>query len=289
MIIRPVRVRPCLLILFLLSATSVHSGETQPAAVYGSNGPLLRLATGSPGDLGLIEALALDFSQHTAARVAWYRAGSGQALAMLQAGQVDMVMVHAPDAELQAVQAGWASDRTLVGGNSYYLVGPGDDPAGVDKARDILSAFRNIAATHALFLSRGDNSGTHQRELELWSDADISPTGASSRGEWYQTGGGFMLEGLRKAHAMGAYYLTDSSTWAQYASELPDLRVLLKNDPELINQYHALIRTGDEPALRLARQFIAYLSSPEGQQLITEFGRSQYGQPLYLPARAVQH
>lgn len=250
-------------------------------AVYGESGPVLRLATGSPGELGLIAELAASFSDQEPIRLEWYKAGSGAALELLRTGQVDLVMVHAPAAERAAVADGWAGQRTPVGGNAYYLVGPGDDPAGIRGATDALDALRRIAATGSRFLSRGDQSGTHRRELALWAEAGVDP-------DWpgYTESGDFMAASLRRANAEGAYFLTDNSTWAALQAELPRLDRLFSGDPRLVNAYHGLLAPRG-PASALAGRFLEFLAAPAGQVLIREFGREQFGAPLYLDANAL--
>jgi tungstate transport system substrate-binding protein len=252
-----------------------------PAAVYGDAGPVLRLATGSPGELGLIQAFASAFQAQEAVRVAWYKAGSGAALALLQAGQVDLVMVHAPAAELSAVAQGWAARRTAVGGNAYYLVGPPDDPAAVRSAKDVLDALRRIAAAGAPFLSRGDQSGTHRQELALWAAAGISP-------DWpgYVESKDFMAASLRRAAAEGMYFLTDSSTWVVLKDELSGLEVLYSGDPRLVNAYHGLLAAQGE-AVALAGRFLDFIASPAGQAEIEGFGAERFGAPLYIGVRSL--
>jgi tungstate transport system substrate-binding protein len=256
---------------------SAFSGPV-PAAVYGDAGPTLRLATGSPGELGLVEALAQAFSRHEPIRLAWYKAGSGAALAMLQAGDVDLVMVHAPAAERAAVAEGWASRRTAIGGNAYYVVGPADDPAGVRDADDVLDALRRIARAKVKFVTRGDQSGTHRQELALWREAGIQP-------DWtgYLASNDFMAASLRLADREGAYFLTDSSTWVVLKGEIAALRVLFADDPRLVNTYHALLAS-DGPALDMAWRFLDFLAGPAGQAVIRDFGRERHGAPLYLEA-----
>lgn len=250
-------------------------------AVYGESGPVLRLATGSPGELGLIAELATRFSDQEPIRLEWYKAGSGAALELLETGQVDLVMVHAPAAEQAAVAAGWAGQRTPVGGNAYYLVGPGDDPAGIRDAADALDALRRIAATGCRFLSRGDQSGTHRRELALWTEAGVEPSWSG-----YVESGDFMAASLRRANAEGAYFLTDNSTWAALQAELPRLVRLYSGDPRLVNAYHGLLAPRG-PAAPLAERFLDFLAAPSGQAVIREFGRAQFGAPLYLDAAAL--
>jgi tungstate transport system substrate-binding protein len=261
-------------------AAGAEAADTapQPAAVYGESGPVLRLATGSPGELGLIEHLAAAYSREEPIRLAWYKAGSGAALALLQAGQVDLVMVHAPAAEFSAVAQGWATRRTALGGNAYYLVGPPDDPAAVRSAEDVLDALGRITSTGAPFLSRGDQSGTHRQELALWAAAGISP-------DWpgYVESRDFMAASLRRAAAEGMYFLTDSSTWVVLRDELSGLEVLHSGDPRLVNAYHGLLAAQGEAAA-LAGRFMDFLASPAGQAKIESFGADRFGAPLYIGA-----
>jgi tungstate transport system substrate-binding protein len=252
------------------------------AAVYGSSGPVLRLATGSPGELGLVGELAVRFSDQEPIRLEWHKAGSGAALELLKQGRVDLVMVHAPAAETAAVAEGWAARRTPIGGNAYYLVGPTDDPAGIRASADALDALRRIASTGSRFLSRGDQSGTHRRELALWAEAGISP-------DWpgYSESSDFMAASLRRAEAEGAYFLTDNSTWVALQNELPGLERLYSGDPRLLNAYHALLAP-DGPSAALADRFLRFLEGPDGQAVVRDFGRAQFGAPLYLDAAALQ-
>lgn len=257
-------------------ASAAAAPEQTPTAVYGEEGPILRLATGSPGELGLVASLAAEFSRRQPLRLHWYKAGSGAALRMLRAGRVDMVLVHAPDAERDAVAAGWGAERTPIGGNKYYLVGPRDDPAGIRAAPDVIDALRRIAGKRERFVSRGDRSGTHRRELALWREAGIEP-------DWpgYTESGDFMAASLRRANAEGAYFLTDSSTWLALRDELPALAVVHASDPRLVNTYHALLSPGSDRAA-LAREFIGFLAGSAGQGVIAGFGRQRYGAALYL-------
>jgi tungstate transport system substrate-binding protein len=262
----------------LTGAPASEPSMPAPAAVYGETGPELRLATGSPGELGLIEALAIAFGQQEPVQLSWYKAGSGAALALLRDRHVDLVMVHAPAAEQRAVEEGWAARRTLVGGNAYYVVGPHDDPASIREARDALDAFRRIAAIEARFVSRGDQSGTHREELAFWEAAGIVPDWAG-----YYASGDFMAASLQMANRDGAYFLTDNSTWVALRAELDGLAVLFSGDPRLLNVYHGLL-SPDGRSLELAERFLQFVAGPAGQATIREFGRDRYGAPLYLDA-----
>lgn len=268
--------------LLAFAAGQASADRTDAAqAVYGVSGPVLRLATGSPGELGLVEALAVRFGDSEPIRLRWYKAGSGAALEMLKNGRVDLVMVHAPAAERAAVAAGWAARRTSVGGNAYYIVGPRNDPANIRESKDVLDALRRIATNGSRFVSRGDQSGTHRRELALWAEAGIDP-----RWRGYVETGDFMGASLRRADALGAYFLTDSSTWVVLQAELANLERLFSGDPLLANTYHGLLAPVG-PASALANRFLDFISGPAGQAVIRDFGRDDHGEPLYFDAATV--
>ena len=163
--------------------------------VYGSGPEVFTLATGSPGELGLFRELGEAFGRRRNATLRWVKAGSGESLDLLRAGAVDMIMVHAPVAEKKAVQEGWAVKRTLIGSNEFFIVGPADDPAGITSARSAMDAYQKVAQAKALFFSRGDNSGTHQKEMGIWKSAGLEPSGA-----WYVVTKEFMTATLKRAN-----------------------------------------------------------------------------------------
>lgn len=248
--------------------------------VYGAGATELRLATGSPGELGLVEALAAKFNKNHDTKVCWKKAGSGKSLKLLKGKEVDLVMVHAPAAEKKAVKEGWAANRTLIGSNEFFIVGPADDPAGIAKAESAADAYKKIAETKAKFFSRGDNSGTHKKEMSIWKKAGIEP-----KGDWYVITKDFMRATLRRANKEHGYFMTDSSTWFTDQDNLKDLKVLFKGDPYLVNTYHALSQPkGATPAAELAAEFVKFLGSAEGQKLIADYGKKQYGRPIYNDA-----
>jgi tungstate transport system substrate-binding protein len=271
----------CLVCWSVILATSLSAVDTRDA-VYGDGArAALTVATGSPGELGLLEALATVFNKRHETTIRWKKAGSGKALALLEQKQVDVVLVHAPELEQQAVAEGWASQRTLVGFNEFYIVGPSDDPAEVRAAASVADAYARIARAKATFLSRGDQSGTHKKELAIWKAADIRPTG-----DWYQTTQDFMLATLQKANARRAYFMTDSSTWVAAREHLPHLERLFHGDPMLVNHYHALCQPqGATPLQPHASRFVKFLSSEKAQTIIRTFGKDRYGEPLYGDAR----
>lgn len=256
----------------------------KPAAEYGSGARRFSVATGSPGELGLVEALGRAFARVGDATLVWVKAGTGQSLSLLQDARVDMAMVHAPALVDQALAAGWATGKTLIGCNEFYIVGPADDPAQLGQASDAIDAYRRLASagaeSRAKFVSRGDHSGTHQKEMALWQLAGVEPAG-----DWYIAARDFMTASLMRANLEGAYFMCDSSTWIMEQRVAPSLQVLFRDDPQLVNIYHAIVAppgltTGREAAL----QFVNFVASPLGQKIIREHGRHDYPEALYNDA-----
>jgi len=246
---------------------------------YGCGPKALVVATGSPGELGLLQVIAEKFTKAENVTVLWKKAGSGRSLELLHDGKADVAMVHAPEAENKAVAEGWAARRTLIGSNEFFLVGPANDPVGVRSAKNAPEAYRKIAAAGSRFLSRGDNSGTHKKELAIWKKAGIVPGGS-----WYVTTGDFMAATLRRANAEKAYFMTDSSTWVVLRDEVPNLGVLFRGDPLLVNVYHALCRKGASSPDALGAKFVEFLTEPESQQILRDFGKELFGERLYRDA-----
>lgn len=247
---------------------------------YGSGENRFSLAAASPGELGLLRRLGEAFCAKAGCGLDWVKAGSGASLALLENGDVDMIMVHAPAAEKQALAEGWAGCATLIGSNEFFLVGPASDPAGVATATSAADAYRRIAAAQAKFFSRGDDSGTHKKELATWKDAGLAPSG-----DWYVVTGDFMAATLKRANDEGGYFMVDSSTWAAEKKHLPALAVLFSGDRKLVNTYHALCRQENgRPTSALAVGFIAFAASPEGQAIVGGFGKDAHGAPLYNDA-----
>lgn len=253
----------------------------RPDAVWGHGPNAFTLATGSPGELGLLEALATEFAQSHNATVTWFKAGSGQAMKLLQDRQVDMVLAHAPAAERKAVAEGWATGRVLIGSNEFWIVGPANDPARIASASDAAQAFQRIQDAGATFVSRGDNSGTHQKELAVWQAAGRQPGG-----EAYVVTRDFMTASMRRANDAGGYFLTDSSTFIAERRNMPQLRLLFKGGDLLLNPYHTLYLSQPSPGAATARQFGVFLASERAQALMRDFGRQGYGEAMYNDAAA---
>jgi tungstate transport system substrate-binding protein len=264
-------------LLPLLFFVSPGCSQEKYDGVYGQGENRFVLATGSPGELGLLKALGDVFAKKEDATLLWKKAGSGEALKLLQEKNVDAIMVHDPEGEAKAVKEGWATQRTLIGSNEFFIVGPETDPAGISSAKTAVEAYRRIAAKQAKFLSRGDNSGTHKKELAIWKKANIEP-----KGNWYQISGGFMKETLKRADDEKAYFMTDSSTWIMEKGNLPNLKVLFKGDKLLVNTYHALCQPEKATlGTTLAARFVDFVASEAGQDIIRTYGIGPYGLPLY--------
>jgi tungstate transport system substrate-binding protein len=273
---------PVVGLVLLLAALAALAAPAPFNGVYGSGPEKFTLATGSPGELGLLKALAEGFDKSMQGKITlqWMKAGSGKSLQLLKEKQVDLIMVHAPAAEKKAVQEGWAADRTLIGSNEFYIVGPAGDPAKIADAKSALDAYRRIAGAKAKFFSRGDSSGTHKKEMAIWKEAGIQP-----EGPWYIVTKDFMTATLKRADQEKGYFMVDSSTWAAERKNMPNLKVLYKGDKLLINTYHALCQPqGATPQAALAAKFIAFVASPAGQQIIKDYGKDRYGEGLYNDA-----
>lgn len=267
--------------LLLSSMTQAQNTPTplKIEASYGAGTPF-KLATGSPGELGLLKELGEAFSKKENAQMQWIKAGSGASLNLLKTKQVDMIMVHAPVAVKKALDEGWASNRTLIGSNEFYIVGPQNDPAKIKNATSGADAYKRIAQNQSKFISRGDNSGTHQKELDIWKKTETTPQGA-----WYIVTNDFMTASLKRAHTEGAYFMTDSSTWVAEKNVAPSLQILYRGDKFLVNTYDALAApSGATPNRDIAVKFIQFVASTEGQRIIREFGKSNYSESLYNDA-----
>jgi tungstate transport system substrate-binding protein len=247
---------------------------------YGKGPETFSVATGSPGELGLLKALAEAFGRKNDATLCWQKAGTGEAMALLKEKKVDMIMVHAPAQEKAALQQGWAIKRVLIGSNEFYIVGPPDDPAGIARVKSAAEAYGRIAEVRAKFISRGDNSGTHKKEMEIWKKAGVTPSG-----DWYIVTKDFMTASMEKANDVKGYFMTDSSTWVAAKRDLPNLKVLFRGDPVLINTYHTLCQPeGASAGQKIAARFIDFVASAVGQRLIQDYGKDRYGEALYNDA-----
>lgn len=265
-----------LLFVFLLSLDAKSECKKE----YGTGSTKIILATGSPGELGLLEALARVFNQKHNTCICWQKAGSGKSLKLLKMKKADIVMVHAPVSEKNAVKEGWAIKRRLIGSNEFYIVGPKEDPAGIAKTESASDAYAEIAKAKVAFISRGDNSGTNKKELAIWKKTGIKP-----KGDWYIITKDFMMASLTKANEIKGYFMTDSSTWVAGKKDLNNLKILFRGDPILINTYHVLCQPdGATKNQKYASEFIDFCLSIEGQKIIHDYGKNIYGEAMYNDA-----
>jgi len=243
----------------------------------------LMLATTTSVDAtGLLDVLAEAFKADTGITLKWIAVGTGAALKQARDGNADVVIVHARKLEEEFLRDGFGVNRRVIARNHFLIVGPPDDPARVAGAASAAEALRRIKAAGSPFVSRGDRSGTHARELDLWALAG-GPPGSS----YLETGQG-MAETLRVAAERRAYTLTDTATYYGLRA-LEGLRPVYGNGPELENIYAAIaVDPARVPAARYpeAMAFIAFLTSPRGQRLIGEF-KGQAGRPLFEPLASV--
>jgi tungstate transport system substrate-binding protein len=275
--------------LFLLAAVgllvSACSGApTGPAATPAAPRDVLLMAsTIGPIDAGIVGALEDAYFAKTGVLVRHAGAGTGAALDMTKRGGFDLVMVHARALEDKFVADGFGVDRRDVMYNDFVILGPAGDPARIKGEKQVVSALRKVAQAQALFVTRGDNSGTHVKEKELWQKAGVSP-----KGSWYVTferGASGNAPTTRYANERGAYVLMDRATYLTLKKEIA-LQVLVEKDPDLLN-YIAVIRMNPAkfPKANVAgaKAFVDWLVSDEAQRLIKSFGVSQYGESLFFP------
>jgi len=258
---------------------------SQPAGVPTSGAPqnaeLILATTTSTQDSGLLDVLIPMFEKQTGYKVKPIAVGSGQAMTMGERGEADVLLVHAPDSEKKFMAAGHGTERKLVMHNDFVIVGPADDPAGIKNQGSALDALKKIAESKNLFISRGDNSGTHQLELKLWKLAGIEPRGQT----WYQETGQGMGASLGVAAEKSAYTITDRGTYLALKRTL-NLEILIEGDKNLLNIYHVITvnpNKSSEINAAGAKAFMDFMTSPETQQVIGKFGVDRFGQPLFFP------
>jgi len=279
------------LMLFALIACGGSSSNDTIAPEDTNTRPLegtsIRLATTtSTKDSGLLESILPAFEAETGIKVEVISVGSGEAMALGESGEADVLLVHSPAAEKTFVEEGNAdvTGRLDVMFNDFIIIGPANDPAGITKntATDAVASFTLIADAEAVFISRNDNSGTHSKEKSIWDKAGITPDG-----EWYVRAGDGMGAVIAMANEMQGYTLADRATWLSNASKT-ELVIVCEKDPSniLYNQYGVICVNPDKNANinhEGAVAFQKWITSPEAQKLIGEFGLVEYGQALFTP------
>lgn len=239
----------------------------------------LRLATTTSTDnSGLLDALLPKFKKATGVTVHVIAVGTGKALRLGANGDVDVLLVHAPPAEMKYMHAGHGVNRRKVMYNDFVIVGPASDPAGIAGGKNAVKAFEAIARHESTFISRGDDSGTNKKEMILWKDAHIKPAG-----KWYRAAGQGMGKVLQIAGELNGYTLTDRGTWLAYQDKVP-LKILVQGDARLFNPYHAIaVNPNEYPDVNYmgAMKFIAWLTSVPGQHAIGDY--RLHGKQLFHP------
>jgi tungstate transport system substrate-binding protein len=250
----------------------------QPLANAADMARLKLATTTSTDNSGLLEALLPPFEQKYTIKVDVIAVGTGKALTLGRNGDVDVVLVHAREAEDEFVNGGYGVNRRDVMYNDFVIVGPPSDPAGIRGTDEPSQALKKIAAVQAPFISRGDDSGTHKKELSLWKVAEIAPGGA-----WYMETGQGMGASLEIANEKRGYVLADRGTYIAYRDKLT-LDVLCEGDPVLHNPYGIIaVNPARHPHVRYmeAMMLIAWVTSPEGQRIIERFKSG--GELLFYP------
>ena len=255
----------------VLAAGAAHA-ETQGITVA---------STTSTQNSGLFDYLLPRFTADTGIEVRVVAVGTGHAIRSATKGDADVLLVHHPASERKFVADGFGLARHPVMHNDFILVGPGGDPAGIRGMTDVTSALRHIGTGEHVFVSRGDDSGTHKKELELWQASGFDPRPAS--GSWYRESGSGMGATLNTASAMDGYALTDRASWVTFGNK-GGLEILVEGDKRLHNPYAAIVVNPDRhPHVHAneAQAFVDWLTSPAGQEAIAAYRVE--GQPLFFP------
>jgi tungstate transport system substrate-binding protein len=267
----------CILMLRTLAwAAEETPGQAAPAKT-GSD--VILATTTSTVDSGLLDVLVPLFEKQTGYRVKTISVGTGQALAMGEKGEADVLLCHAPAAEKKLVDAGVVTNYQLVMHNDFVIVGPPSDPAGI-KGKSSADALRLVSQNEAVFVSRGDDSGTNKQEKAIWKAAGVTP-----EGKWYQQTGQGMGATLLMASEKAGYTLTDRATYLAQKANIA-LTILSEGDRDLLNIYHVMqVNPAKFDRVNAAggKAFVEFMVAAETQKTIGAFGKDKYGQPLFFP------
>ena len=273
----PSRFAKRLVALFIGVAVAALAASDEPS-------PITIASTTSTQNSGLFEYLLPQFTAETGIEVRVVAVGTGQAIRLATNGDADVLLVHHPASERKFVAEGLGVARHPVMHNDFVLVGPGDDPAGIRGMSEVAAALRRIGDGKHVFVSRGDDSGTHKKELELWQAAAFDPRPAS--GAWYRESGSGMGATLNTASAMGGYTLTDRASWVSFNNKA-DLQILVEGDTRMHNPYSVIVVNPERhPHVHAveAQAFADWLISEKGQRAIAAYRVDD--QQLFFPDAA---
>lgn len=262
------------LVLAILALLAI----TLPAVA--STKSVILATTTSTQDSGLLDVLVPMFEKESGYQVKTISVGSGQAMKMGEKGEADVLLVHSPDAEKNFMTGGFGVSRRLVMHNDFVIVGPASDPAKI-KGISAADAMKRIAQSGTIFISRGDNSGTHAKEKGLWKGAAINPEG----NKWYQQTGLGMGQTLNVAAEKKCYTITDRATYLALKKNL-GLEILVEGDGKLLNVYHVIeLNPVKSPKINIpgGKAFADFMVAKKTQQVIGRFGVDKYGAPLFFP------
>lgn len=266
-------------LLSLLLLPAVFLAACAPPAPANPN--LILATTTSTQDSGLLDELIPLFEEQTGYTVQAVAVGSGEAMKMGEEGNADVLLVHAPSSEVAFMEGGFGKDRFLVMHNDFIIVGPSSDPAGIKGMATAAEAFTTIFNAGASFITRGDDSGTHKKELALWKAAGLDPAGQT----WYIETGQGMGASMTVASEKQAYILTDRATYLANKDNY-QLEVLVEGEPGLLNVYHVITVNPEkwtEMNYEGALAFANFMVASKTQAVISEFGKDKFGQPLFFP------
>ena len=243
------------------------------------NPDIILATTTSTQDSGLLDVLIPMFEEQTGFRVKTIAVGTGQALAMGEKGEADVLLTHAPASEKPLVESGAVTNYQLVMHNDFILVGPSSDPAKVKDLKSVADAFKAISETSSIFVSRGDDSGTDKKEKGIWKDINIP-----NEGSWYQETGQGMGQTLNIASQKEGYTLTDRATFLAQKDNL-QLEIAVQGEKSLLNIYHVM-QVNEEKFPKVnadgAKAFVEFMIDSKTQDIIGEFGMDEYGEPLFF-------
>jgi tungstate transport system substrate-binding protein len=260
-----------MMLLFFLAMVTVQAQQKT----------IILATTTSTQDSGLLDVLLPIFEKKTGYFVKTIAVGSGQAMAMGQKGETDVLLVHSPDAEGKFMTEGYGMNRRLVMHNDFIVVGPAEDPAKIKGLKSSQEAFKRVASAKALFVSRGDNSGTDAKEKTIWKASGIKTEGE----KWYQQTGLGMGQTLNVAAEKKGYTLADRGTYLAMKKNL-NLDILVEGDAILLNIYHVIeVNPAKWPKVNTAgaKAFSDFMVSRETQDMIKTFGVDKFGSPLFFP------